>query len=333
VSGPVLVTGGSGFVGGAIVRRAVAGGEQVRALARSAAAERTVATYGATAVLGDMMDEGSLVRAADGCATVFHAAGINATCRRDPIPMYRANVVGTERMVRAAAHAGARRVVLTSSAATIGEARGTVGREDSPHRGSFLSHYERSKWLAERRAFEVAAETGIELVAVNPSSVQGPGRTTGTARLLIAAMNGRAPAVVDTTVSLVDVDDCAEGHLLAAERGEVGRRYLVNGVSLPMPEMLRAIEALTGRSGRALPIPATLAAVAGAIGDLAATLLRRDLALCSEVARTLRHGHRYDGSVAARELGLRYTPLEETLRRTFAWYLERGLVRPPRRAA
>jgi dihydroflavonol-4-reductase len=330
VNGPVLVTGGSGFVGGAVVRRLVADGTEVRALARSAAAQRSVASLGATPLRGDVGDEGSIVRAAEGCNAVFHAAGVNAMCRRDPIPMYRTNVLGTEHVVRAAARAGSRRVVLTSSAATVGEPRGAIGREDSPHRGSFLSHYERSKWLAERRGFAAAATAGIEIVAVNPASVQGPGRTTGTARLLIAAMNRPPPMVVNTTVSLVDLDDCARGHVLAAERGEDGHRYLLCGASLGMPELLGMIRRLTGgSSGRSLPIPSAIVPIAGGIGDVASSLLRRDLPLCSELARTLRHGHRYDGSRTCRELGLRYTPIAETLRRTFAWYVAQGLVRRP----
>jgi dihydroflavonol-4-reductase len=331
VNGPVLVTGGSGFVGGGLVRRLVADGTEVRALARSAAAERSVASLGATPLPGDIEDEASLARAADGCDVVFHAAGVNAMCRRDPIPIYRTNVLGTERMVRAAARAGSRRIVLTSSAATIGEPRGAIGHEDSPHRGSFLSHYERSKWLAEQRGLTAAAAVGIEALAVNPASVQGPGRTTGTARLLIATMNRPPPVVVNTTVSLVDVDDCAWGHVLAAERGEVGQRYLLCGASLGVPELLGLIRRLAGGSmGGGLPIPPAIVPIAGGMGDLAASILRRDLPLCSELARTLRHGHRYDGSRACRELGLEYTPIAETLRRTFEWYVEQGLVRRPR---
>jgi dihydroflavonol-4-reductase len=330
VNGPVLVTGGSGFVGAAVVRRLIDEGTQVRALARSAAAERSVASLGATPLRGDVDDEDSLALAAEGCDVVYHAAGVNALCRRDPIPIYRTNVLGTERMVRAAARAGSRRIVVTSSAATIGEPRGALGREDSPHRGSFLSHYERSKWLAEHRGFAAAADAGIEIVAVNPASVQGPGRTTGTARLLIAAMNRPPPVVVNATVSLVDVADCARGHVLAAERGENGQRYLLCGTSMGMPELLRMICRLAdGSSARSVRVPPSIVSIAGGIGDLAASVLRRDLPVCSELARTLRHGHRYDGSRACRELGLEYTPIAETLRRTFAWYVGEGLVRRP----
>jgi dihydroflavonol-4-reductase len=142
-------------------------------------------------------------------------------------------------------------------------------------------------------------------------------------------MNGRVPAVVRTWVSIVDVADCAEGHVLAAERGEDGERYLLNGASVPVGDLLRAIQRVTGRRRRPVVLPVPVLVAAGAAGDLAGRLLRRDLPLCSEVARTLAHGHRYDGSRAQRELGLTYSPLDETLRRTLAWYVERGLVRAP----
>jgi len=332
VNGPVLVTGGSGFVGGELVRRLAADGVEVRGLARSPEAERRVAARGATAVAGDVLDEATVERAAAGCDVVFHVAGVNATCVRDPFPMIRANVAGAERVVRAAARAGARRVVLTSSAATIGERARELGTEASVHRGSFHSAYERSKWLGERRAKLAAQEAGVELVIVNPSSVQGPGRSNGTARLLITAMDGRVPAIVRTWVSIVDVGDCAAGHVLAAERGEDGERYLLNGASLPVGGLLHEIQRVTGRHRRVLVLPPAALRAAGVAGDLAGRLFRRGVPFCSEAARTLAQGHRYDGSRATRELGLAYTPLEETLRRTLAWYVDRGLVRPPRAA-
>src|SRR5690606_38967861 len=139
--------------------------------------------------------------------------------------LYRANVDGTRNMVAAAGAAGVRRVVYTSSAATIGEPAGTIATERTRHRGHWLSHYERSKHEAERVAVAAAARAGVELVAVNPASVQGPGRTRGTAKILIAALNGRLRLVVASRLSVVDVADCAEGHLLAESRGEPGERY------------------------------------------------------------------------------------------------------------
>jgi dihydroflavonol-4-reductase len=326
---PVLVTGGSGFVGGALLARLVEDGRPVRALVRSDASARVVAAAGAESVRGDVLDPSSLRTAMDGCAVVFHVAGVNATCQHDPRPMYRANIDGSANVIRAAAQAGVDRVVYTSSSATIGEVRGTIGREDSVHRGFYLTRYERSKHLAERSVLALAAELGVDVVCVNPSSVQGPGRTTGSARLLLALVGGRLPALVETSLSIVDVADCTEGHLLAESRGASGERYLVSGVTLTTREAVELARDIWGRPERVRWVRPGLVRAAGAAGQSVGRLLRRDVPVCREVVRSLLHGHRYDGSRAHRELGLRYTPVEVTLRAILEWYAERGLVPPP----
>src|SRR5439155_26687135 len=151
-----------------------------------------------------------------------------------------------------------------SSAATLGEAHGTVGREDSPHRGSYLSVYERSKHGGGVAAFDAARRAGVELLAVNPASVQGPGRAGGTGRILIAYLNGRLRAFVDTRLSLVDIADCVEGHLLAAERGRPGERYVLCGATLSSLEALELVAEMTGVTGPPpiLPPPAATAVAA-----------------------------------------------------------------------
>jgi dihydroflavonol-4-reductase len=328
VPGPAFVTGGSGFVGGAVVQRLVASGREVRALARSDAAAERVRALGARPVAGDIFDVEGLLSAMRGCSSVFHVAGVNAMCLRDPADMFRMNVDGAAAVVRAAAVAGVDRLVHTSSASTIGEPRGAVGREDTSHRGSFLSAYERSKFLAERRVLGLADELGLDVVCVNPSSVQGPGRTEGSARLLLGLLNRRMPVVVDTWVSIVDVDDCAEGHLRAEVQGVRGERYLLSGAALSIREAVDLLRTVAGAPRRVLRLPRAAASVAGVATGALARLTRTRLPLCPELARTLLHGHRYDGSRARRELGLRYTPIEETIRRTVAWYAERGLVGP-----
>lgn len=324
---PVFVTGGSGFVGGALVARLVARGSIVRGLARTTAAAGAIYAAGGVPVPGDLEDVGSLVEGMRGCRTVFHAAGLNAMCLRDPAPLFRSNVDGAANVVRAANSAGVERVVHTSSAAAIGEARGTIGREDSPHRGWFLSRYEESKFLAEREVLALGRELGLEVVCLSPSSVQGPGRTGGSARLLLDLLRGRLP-IVDTFVSIVDVDDCAEGHLLAAAAGTPGERYLLSGVTLQTRHAVGLLRAETGRPHRVRRLPRAAAAVAGALGEAGGALAHRDPPMCRELARTLLHGHRYDGSRAGRELGLEYTSIDETIRRTVAWYEHEGHLRP-----
>ena len=325
-TGSVLVTGGTGFLGRALVERLLGVGNHVKALARSDASTVELAALGGEPVRGDVLDLEALAAAMRGCDVVYHAAGANAFCARDPSPMFEVNVHGSRNVVRAAARADVRRVVYTSSAATLGEAGGTIGSEESPHRGWFLSDYERSKFEAERAVFATARETGLEVVSVNPASVQGPGRATGSARLLLDYLNGRLKAIVDSQLSLVDIADCTEGHLRAGSRGTPGERYVLSGATLSVRDGLALVARLVGvdRPLRTLP-PSVAIAVATAAEGLG-RVRRSSPRICRELARTLIHGHAYDGSKATRALGLRYTPIEETLRRTVDWWIEEGLV-------
>jgi dihydroflavonol-4-reductase len=327
-SEPVLVTGASGFIGRAVVERLVEDDRAVRALVRNDAAADELASLGATPVRGDVMDETSLRPAVTGCVTVFHVAGVNAVCGRKSRRMIATNVNGSANVVRAAAAGGVHRIVHTSSASTIGEAKGAVGREDTAHRGSYLSNYERSKHLAERTVLDLADTTGVEVVCVNPSSVQGPGRSTGSARLIINVAGGKLPVLVDSVVSIVDVADCARGHVLAESRGKPGERYILSGATIGTREAVALVERLWGLPRRVRWVPPSVVTTVAAALDAAGRAFGRDVPFCPEAVRTVLHGHRYDGSKAERELGLRYTPLEETLERTLSWYAARGLVPP-----
>src|SRR6476660_8015290 len=169
-----FVTGGSGFVGGAVIRALVAEGETVRALARSAEATSAVGDLGAEPVAGDLTDRAALADAMDGCVVVYDVAGVNRMCPRDPTELDATNIGGAGTAVEAAADARVERLVLTSPSAAIGEPAATLGTEDSVHRGRFLSRYARSKYLGEREARAAGRERRLEVVTVNPSSVQGP---------------------------------------------------------------------------------------------------------------------------------------------------------------
>jgi dihydroflavonol-4-reductase len=217
--------------------------------------------------------------------------------------------------------------VHTSSAAALGERAGTVGSEDSPHRGWFLSAYERSKLEGERAVLAAGRAGGLEVVCVNPSSVQGPGRAGGTGRIVLALLDGRLKVFVDTRISLVDVDDCVEGHLLAAACGMPGERYVLNGATISSAEAFRLIGSITGLDERPRLLPARVATGLALAVEGGFRLLRRPPPVCREMVRTMLHGHAYDGSKAVRELGLSYTPLSDTLRRTAEWAVEEGLVR------
>ena len=322
----VFVTGGSGFIGGALIGRLVRDGHEVHALARSRSAADRVVGLGAIPADGDLADADGLRDAMQGSRRVFHVAGVNELCPRDELAMFQANVAGTRNVVAAAAEAGVDRVVYTSSAVVLGEEAGTIGSESSAHRGRYVSTYERSKHEAELVAFTTAAHHGIDVVAVNPSSVQGPGRVEGSARIFLMALRSPRPWLFDTAISLVDIDDCVEAHLLAAERGVAGERYVVSGAVLGVRDAVAMLNEVAGVESRPRLVPRTVVKGVGIPVSLIARFIPTKTRICPEMLRVLLHGHRYDGSRAARDLGLVYTPAQETIRKTVEWYRTEGLV-------
>jgi dihydroflavonol-4-reductase len=321
-----FVTGASGFIGGAVATRLHERGEEVVGLARSDASAAKIGALGVKVARGDVLDEESLVRGMAGCELVYHCAGLNSHCPPDPDLLMEVNARSPEIVVEAAGRAGVRRVVYTSSGASVGEEHGTVGHEGSVHRGSYLSVYDRSKHLGEQAAFAAAHRTGVEVVAICPSSVQGPGRASGNGKLILDYVNGKLPAFVDTYVSVVDIADCTEAHILAAERGRPGARYVLNGATITSAEALDLIAEVSGVRHRVRIVPPPVARSAAAVLEAAYKLRGRVPSLCRARIRTWLHGHRYDGSLATRELGLVYTPVEETFRRTIEWAVEEGLI-------
>lgn len=320
------MTGASGFLGQAICTRLVEQGRDVVALARSDGAADVVAGLGARVHRGDILDEDSLSGSMEGCDVVYHVAGVNAFCLADPAPLYRGNVLGSHNVVAEAHKAGVTRIIYTSSAATIGEAKGTVGSEASGHRGFWLSQYERSKFEAEGAVFLTARRAGIDVVSVNPASVQGPGRTSGTARLLIDYANGQLKVALDTTMSIVDVADCAQGHILAETRGAPGARYILSGATLKVSEAIALMAEITGIENSPMMLPSMVARGAAYGTEIWACLRRHDPSYCREMINTLLHGHAYDASLSQRELGLVYSPVETSVAGTVAWYRHHGLI-------
>jgi dihydroflavonol-4-reductase len=327
--GGVFLTGGGGFIGGALASALLARGDEVVGLARTDASARALATRGARVVRGDVLDADALAAGMAGCDLVYHVAGVNSHCPQDPARLMRVNVAGTDNVVRGAARAGIARVVFTSSAASIGEAEGTVGTEGSPHRGTYLSVYDRSKYEGERAAFTAGDQTGVHVTAVNPSSVQGPPRRGGNGAIIIAYLNGRLRAFVDTHVSIVDVQDVVAGHLLAAELGRPAGRYILNGATITSAEALALITEISQIQHRVRTVPPGLARAAATLVESVLRLGGRTSPICRARVDTILHGHRYDGSLATRELGLSYTPLADTFRRTIEWALAEGLVTQP----
>lgn len=323
-----ILTGATGFIGGAILDRLLREGERVLTLVRRPEAARQMQARGAHPVLGDLLSPATYAEALRECECVIHAAGLNAFCLDDPQPLYAVNVGGTRALLQAAGEAGVKRVVYTSSAATIGEARGDVAVEETAHRGTFLSHYERAKYEAEQVAFACARQ-GLPIVILNPSSVQGPGRLHGSARIFLDYLNGRLPFICGEWFSFLYIEDCVDAHLNARELGRVGERYLVSGASVTTRELLETLEEVTGLHRRVWRIGPPLAFTLSAVMEWTDRLRGRRSRFCRELIRTILHGGRYDSSKAERELKLSFTPLREMVVRTVAWYAQAGHIQHP----
>lgn len=224
MTGTALVTGGTGFLGAALVRALLATGQRVRVLARPDSDRRNLAGLDVQIVSGDLRDTGSLTAAVDGCEAVFHAAADYRLFVPDPAAMYAANVEGSRAIVRAAAAAGVRRVVYTSSVAVLGvDPGGAPADENTPvSLSDMIGHYKRSKFLAEEAVRDLVAGESAPVVIVNPSTPIGPRdlKPTPTGKIILDAARGRIPAFVDTGLNVVHVDDVARGHLLAWEKAE-----------------------------------------------------------------------------------------------------------------
>ncbi|HEX2374656.1 MAG TPA: NAD-dependent epimerase/dehydratase family protein [Actinomycetota bacterium] len=322
----VLITGATGFVGGLLTARLVADGRPVRALVRHLGDRERLPDPRVELAMGHLDDEESLVRAADGCEVVYHVAGVNQLCLADPAPLYRVNVEGTRRVLDAARRAGVRRVVHTSSAATLGGDGSTFLDEKAGPPPEFTSHYARSKYEGEQVALGYDA---VEVVVVNPSSVQGPGRTTGTASVFIGYLNGRLPFDLPARFGLCYTDDCVNGHLLAERKGRPGQRYVLNTDTLTNSEAIDLIAVISGLADRPRTLPLPVAMGVASVAETVARVRGRQPKLCRESVRTLGHPHLYDGSRATRELGLRYTPVRQALEATVRWYVDKGLIARP----
>ncbi len=272
-----------------------------------------------------MLDEDSLARGMEGCELVYHCAGVNSHCPPDPDLLLRVNARGPE------TSSGRRSARASSASSTPPRPRRSGSRTGrsaarTPHRGTYLSVYDRSKHEGENAAFAAAHRTGVELVAICPSSVQGPGRKEGNGKLIVDYVNGKLPVFVDTYVSVVDIADCTEAHLLAAERGRAGARYILNGATITSGEALELVGEISGVRHQVRIVPPPVARSAAALLEAAYKVRGRMPSLCRARIRTFLHGHQYDGSLATRELGLEYTPVEETFRRTLAWAEAEGLI-------
>ncbi len=327
------LTGATGFVGGHVLRALVARGEHVRCLVRDPA-RRELLDRAAEAVPGDLRDAAAVRRAVHGCEVVYHCAADYRLWVPDPRPMYEANVEGTRNVLAAAADAGARRVVYTSTVGALGlRPDGAPADERTPVRlDDMVGHYKRSKFLAERVAEEWIAH-GLPVVIVHPSAPVGEcdRKPTATGRMILDFLRGRIRAYVDTGLNLVDVRDVAEGHLLAAEHGRVGEKYILGHANLTLDEILSTLARIAGMPRPRVRLPHWVPLAAATVETRWAEWRGREPRLEVDAVLLARHRMFFDASKAVRELGLPQTPVEQALERAVAWFREAGYV--PRAAA
>lgn len=328
----VLVTGASGFVGSHVARKLVERGDHVRVLLRPSSEGKALNGLPVERVYGELTDHRALASAAAGCQQVYHVAADYRLWVPDPEPMYRANVEGTEAVLRAAAEAGASRIVYTSTVGTLGcRGDGTPGTEETPVTLSdMVGHYKRSKFLAEERALALARE-GLPVVVVNPSTPVGPGdwKPTPTGQTLLDFLRGRMPATIHTGMNLVDVSDVAAGHLLAAERGRIGQKYILGHRNLTLREILEILAKLTGLPAPRFRLPYGAAYAFGWLDTVVVSrLTRRPPRAPLDGVRMARKLMYFDASKAVRELGLPQTPIEKALLAAASWYQRQGYCPP-----
>ena len=326
----VFVTGGTGFVGGAVVRRLLEAGHTVRALVRSGTNTRQLDGLPIERIKGDLADADSLRRGMTGCDWVFHVAALYSYWGHPWEEFYQTNVEGTRRVLEIAGDTGARRIVYTSSIATLGLPTGdTPADEDTPVTlAEKIGHYKRSKFMAEEAARDFARR-GLPVVIVNPAAPVGVGdhKPTATGQMIGDFLNGKMFGYVDTGMNIVDVEDVAAGHLLAAERGRVGERYILGGENLTLKQVLDLLSEVSGLPQVRLHIPHSIALAWSYVDVTLARLNPRHIpAATPEKVRLSRQKEYYDSSKAARELGYTFVPAREALRKSVAWYRANGYV-------
>ena len=325
-----LVTGANGFLGAHVVRALIARGVHVRALVRDGADRRALDDLDCEIALGDLRDAEAIGRAVRGCDEVYHVAADYRLWVLDEAPMYAANVDGTRNLLEAARRAGVAKIVHTSTVGALGIGAGGIGREDTPVAlADMIGPYKRSKFLAEQLALE-AAHAGLPVVIVNPSTPIGAldYKPTPTGRIIVEFLNRRMPAYVETGLNLACVEDVAEGHLLAAERGRIGAKYILGGENLTLEGMLQRLAALSGLPAPRVRIPYGVAlGFAYGAEAIARTITRRAPRASVTEVRMARKKMFFDSSRARTELGYAPHLIDDGLARAIDFFRRIGAAR------
>ena len=324
-----LVTGASGFIGSAIAKVFREQGYQVRALVRSSSPRININPADAV-VLGDIRDRNAVAAAVRGVRYVIHAAADYRLWAPFPAEMFRTNVEGTRIVMEEAQRAGVERIVYTSSVATLGLVPGCPADEETPSTvDDMIGPYKRSKFAAEEVARELARERGLPVVIVNPSSPVGPGdiKPTPTGRLIVEAARGQMPAFVDTGLNIVHVDDVAEGHLAAAEKGRIGERYILGGENMSLAEILAEVAQAVGRRPPWLRVPHGVLFPVAIGAELTARITGRDPFVTLDGVRMSRKKMYFTSEKASRELGYAPRPAREAITDAGTWFKANGYLK------
>jgi dihydroflavonol-4-reductase len=325
-----FVTGATGFLGSHVARVLADQGADLRLLVRAASNLRNLEGLKAETVTGDLRDAGSLEKAMSGCDTVFHVAADYRLWARDPWEMYRSNVEGTRAILEAARKNGVRRVLHTSSVATMGfTENGHPADEDSPvSLADMIGHYKRSKFMAEQIALE-AGRSGLHVVTVNPTTPVGEQdvKPTPTGRIVLDFLKRKFPAYVETGLNLVDVRECARGHVAAMEKGKSGERYILGGENLTLKQILDKLAKITGLPSPTVKLPYVFAFVAGVVDEaITGRLLHREPRATIDTVRMGKKKMFASSNKAQSELGWTIVPVEDALRRAVDWFRANGYV-------
>lgn len=332
-----FITGATGFVGSHVARALGAQGAELRLLVRKTSRTDNISDLQAETAQGDLREPALLKRAIAGCDFVFHVAADYRLWVRDPEEMYRSNVEGTRAIIQAAQESGVRRVIYTSSVATMGFTKdGHIAAENSPVSiQDMVGHYKRSKFMAEEIALE-AGRKGANVVVVNPTTPIGEYdiKPTPTGRIVVDFLNRKFPAYVDTGLNLADVKEVARGHLLAMEKARPGERYILGGENLTLKQILDKLAELTGLRAPTMQVPHGVAMGFAAFDQFfTGIVMGKEPRATIDAVKMGRKKMFASSTKSELELGYKVLPVEDALRRAVDWFQAHGYAEGPAQAA
>lgn len=326
----ILVTGATGFLGSAIVRRLLAAGESVRVLVRPDSNRANLEGIDVEVCEGDLLDQPSVRAAVKGCKGLFHAAADYRLWAPDADRMFRTNVHGSMRLIRDAMAAGAERIVYTSSVAVLGtDPSGAPADETTPSAsGDMIGPYKHSKFAAENGVRKIIEVQNAPVVIVNPSTPIGPRdiRPTPTGRIVVEAAAGRMPAYIETGLNVAHVDDVAEGHVLAWRKGVIGERYILGGDDLPLAELLTLAAEAAGRSGPKIRLPHGFVLPFAWMSQNVSRLTGREPFATVDGVRMASKKMFFSSAKAERDLGYTHRPAANAVRDAVMWFKAEGYI-------